>query len=340
MSAPRYSVSVQESIISANINSSILLTLLMGVYTMVYGGTVYVYLNEKPLNTSRRVVLSAISALYILAVLDFVLEWYFLNVTLMVHGDTREDIFRATLMDVPLWLAIIFECIQDFMLVISDGLLIWRCYHVWGRSLKVIALPSLLWLAEIGLSITNTVLDGLTTNFALQIDIPICLIFTSLATTIACTVLIGFRIYTGVDHSWRSKTVYSRVLVTIVESSAVYAVVLLFLALTLVVPPLYTLPLYAIGYYVQSTLIVVSGMAPTVMVARLSITNSKAASSATVTHITGLNFGLNHGKDSFQSQRSISGDNTYSIHRQASVNDKNADIKESHRTQQSDQSPV
>lgn len=168
------------------------------------------------------------------------------------------------------------------------------------------------------LVVTSTAFHGIVPTFSTESNqvlvnsISTTLAFTSLGTTATATCLIGYRIYhTSHNHIMQSKRTFTRIAVAIVESSAVYSLVLFLYALTLVIPILYSLqsPLWQFAYYVEAFAVVVSvsvvyeqssiwdthtwrqGMAPTVMVARLALTSTNnEASSGTVTHVSGLKF--------------------------------------------------
>ncbi|PPQ95691.1 hypothetical protein CVT25_000788 [Psilocybe cyanescens] len=141
-------VNVQENEISGNLNSSMLLNFLMGIYTMVYGGTMYIYLSKKPANSNRCIILSAVSVMYFLCLLDFIIQWYYIDWTIVTNGNTRESIFWVTVEDSLEWISILNDFLQNFVFIISDGLLIWRCYHVWGQSFWAILTPLILLVAE------------------------------------------------------------------------------------------------------------------------------------------------------------------------------------------------
>ncbi|KAH9476436.1 hypothetical protein JR316_0012011 [Psilocybe cubensis] len=164
----------------------------------------------------------------------------------------------------------------------------------------MIILPLILLLAETGLVITATVLSSLGTHLTSWADATLTnniitsLTFISLATTVSATSLIAYRIViVSNNHETHAHKAYSRIVSTIVESSAIYALTLLLLALTEVIPVFYTLesPLIQAEYYTQTLVIFSSGMAPTVMVARLALSSTRdIKSSGTITHITGFNF--------------------------------------------------
>ncbi|PPQ92899.1 hypothetical protein CVT25_010454 [Psilocybe cyanescens] len=320
-----FSINVQENEISGNLNSSMLFNFLMGIYTMVYGGTMYLYLSKKPTNSNRHIILSAISLLYLLCLLDFVVEWYYLNWTIVITGDTRESIFLATVGGGLPWTWILSDFLQNSLLIISDGLLIWRCYHVWGQSFWAIVIPSILLVAESGLFVMITVLDVKSSQITsaagviLYNNILSALTFVSLGTTVITTFLIGYKIYSASPLSRSpSKRLFNCIVKMIIESAAVYALVLLLYAIDIVVPSFGVSgsPMEEAGYYIDAIVTVVAkqGMAPTILVARIATNDNHTVASSRITPISGLQFGSQQGVGSGRSGNATGGDINTSVY--------------------------
>ncbi|PPQ93930.1 hypothetical protein CVT25_010671 [Psilocybe cyanescens] len=68
--------SFQSSVISSNLNSVILFSFLSAT--------------KMPANRARLVVLSTISLLYTLCMVQLVLQWYYINLVMITSGDTRD----------------------------------------------------------------------------------------------------------------------------------------------------------------------------------------------------------------------------------------------------------
>ncbi|KAH9476473.1 hypothetical protein JR316_0010385 [Psilocybe cubensis] len=298
----------EDYIISGNLNGPMLYNSLMGVYTVVYGSTIYVYMSRAASNTRRCIVLTTISVLYLLALCNLILNWYFLDQSLVKDGDTRDTTF-ASMLSTPLWFNAMFAFLQNMSIVISDGLLIWRCYYVWGRCIKVTSILCLLLVTEFILSVTDTVFYGLSStyssisNAALSENILIALTFISMGTTVSTTTLIGYKIHTTSFPStsplpFKSArkpiyTRYARIVSTIAESSAVYSLVVVLYAVTVVVPAFYSITsvFTEVSYYIQAVLLIIPGLATTIMVLRLALNSTSSAdASDTITHISEINF--------------------------------------------------
>ncbi|PPQ90924.1 hypothetical protein CVT25_007851 [Psilocybe cyanescens] len=254
---------------------------------MVYGGTMYISLSKKPANLNHRIVLSAISMLYFLCFLEFIIDWYYINWTIVTNGNTRESIFLGIVGDGHEWIRI------------------WRCYHVWGQSFWAILAPLIFLVAELGLIVVMTVLDIKFSEVTTHADanlfngISSALVFVSLATTVIATFIIGYRIHSASQrHDTSSRRLFNHIATILIESAATYSMVLLLAAIIYVVPSLNVLgsPLSQAEYYVSVILTVVSGMAPTVLVARIATNDNNSVASATLTHISDdLQFGSQQG---------------------------------------------
>ncbi|PPQ88319.1 hypothetical protein CVT25_012438 [Psilocybe cyanescens] len=271
---------------------------------------------------SRRVVLSAISALHLLSLSQFIVQWYSIDLDVVINGDTRETIFISNVEGGPPWVWVFVDFLTYSSFVVSDGLLIWRCYHIWGQSLRIILVPVALFIAESCLFIAAIALAGANGQLTSDVNaklfnhISSASIFVSLGTTMITTFLIGYRIYSATRaNGTPSRRLFHRIWVIVIESAAVYSLVLLVDAICYVNPLFIALrsPLAVVGYYMELVQIFVTvgslyhlahnlvsltqnqGMAPTILVARIALTNPSNTVAPTVTHISGLQFGSQHG---------------------------------------------
>ncbi|PPQ80731.1 hypothetical protein CVT25_001851 [Psilocybe cyanescens] len=290
------SLSRQISTISANLNSSMALNFLMGIYTMVYAGTMYLYLSRKGAHAHRRVVISAITVLYLISFFIFVLEWFFLEFSFVTNGDSRVTIFVASVEGGPFWAFVILEILTFALFVISDALLIWRSFHVWGRSLRIISIPVFFFVVEIAvMAFKGGIVDA--AQAALESNIRSAQLFVSSGTTIMATSLIAYRIYSASQwNGTSSKGRFKHTVVILVESAAVYSLVFLVDAIITVIPATQTIGsfLCIAQPYTQVVLTIVGGLAPTVIVARIAHTSVDNTHVSTITHISGLNFQSHH----------------------------------------------
>uniref|UniRef100_A0A8H7XJJ3 Uncharacterized protein n=1 Tax=Psilocybe cubensis TaxID=181762 RepID=A0A8H7XJJ3_PSICU len=273
----------------------------MGVYTMVYSGVVYAYASSESSGMPRCIVLGMISALYFLSSSTLVLLWNKLNWTFISRGDTRDSLSYATLEPVS-WFDTGLTCVLSMSFVISDALLIWRCYYVWGRRLKVTFVLFMLLTAEFAFAVISTVIHAVHVTYSnivvatLSNSVIIALFLSSTVTTVSTTILIGYKIHNAshASTSHARKTMrmrYAHILSTIVESSAAYSVVLAIFGVSTIIAVLYRIPpnVNEALSYIQPFVFILSGLAPTVMALRLAVSNANMVdSSGTITHISGV----------------------------------------------------
>ncbi|PPQ74317.1 hypothetical protein CVT25_000710, partial [Psilocybe cyanescens] len=227
-----YSPKIQQSVIGASLNLSMFLNFIMGIYTMMYIGTMYLYFSRKPANTHRCGILYSISMLYLLCMIVFVIQWYYLDFAIVINGDTKESIFNATIEGGPVWIFVFFQFFFYSVFIVSDELLIWQCYYVWDMSWRVISVPLALFFAEFCLLIAVSVTTALFSIIAsaadatIADDIASAQVFMLFGTTVTTSSLIAYKIHTALQltasHSKRS---FSHVVVNVLEPAAVYALV-------------------------------------------------------------------------------------------------------------------
>ncbi|PPQ93214.1 hypothetical protein CVT25_015210 [Psilocybe cyanescens] len=153
-----------------------------------------------------------------------------------------------------------------------------------------------------GLYITVIVTAALTGSVASDADaiwtnnIQSAEVFVLLGTTLTATSLIGYKIYSSsrTTVSSVSKGVFNRIVIIVIESTAVYSLVILVYGIMLVdlVFGLIGTSAYTAEYYVGPAITIVGGLALTVLVARIALTNTNAdrTIAPTVTHISSLQF--------------------------------------------------
>ncbi|KAH9482058.1 hypothetical protein JR316_0004153 [Psilocybe cubensis] len=303
------SPTAEDYTLSASLNAAMLLNFLIGIYMMVYGGTVYLYCSRKPSKNHlnrRPVLLTLMSVPFTLAFVDFVLQWYLLNWSFVTQGATRETIFEAIVLS-PKAVAAVIEFVQGFLLVLSSMLLIWRCYYLWDEEVRVVTAPLVLLVVQIALAITNTVLVGTTQRTLTQLKSDLqrhmtaSLAFVSFGAAAYTSLLIAYKLHktssetrteneTRISEAWAA---CRRMSDAVVDSSSAVALVLLVKAVMTVIGPFWDLesPLVAAIPYVQAVLDVTTGMAPTIMIARLVVASAeKAKTTGTKTHVSRLDF--------------------------------------------------
>ncbi|KDR71334.1 hypothetical protein GALMADRAFT_144024 [Galerina marginata CBS 339.88] len=248
-------VSWEKLFLGSSLNSTVLFTFLMGIYTMVYLGTLSLYLTRK--GSQRRMVILSITLLYLLDIIMLGVLWYTLEWMFVVNGETRESTFLS--MDNPGWLSLAGNIIPAFMVVIADGLLA----------------PSQLLANLAKLHVVN--------------NIQSALFFTSLSSSLLATLLIAFRIHSVSKQNGASKRRFGHIIEIVVQSAAVYSLALLMVGIAniLSIPSTVTVQF---ANYGNAVAITITGIAPTIMVARVCHIADTTAEVSIIPNLSGLQF--------------------------------------------------
>ncbi|KAH9477253.1 hypothetical protein JR316_0011172 [Psilocybe cubensis] len=274
---------IEENVIGiTQLNTIMLQSLLTGVYTVVYGATAYLYLSKRPQTVAHRAVLAAVTVLYVFSFFNLVVQWIGIDHNIITSGETQNSIFQASL-TIPQWTRVGLGLISNISIVVADMLLVWRCYGMWGNSWKVITVVVALLVIESALSITDLVFLWMTPEIntaqgQARINyIAGATLLSSLCTTLYATILIGYKIYSSTRDISRSRNRYMRILTIVIETSAIYSIILIVVALCSVVPQLsdVTSPLIALETYATVAENVL-GIVPTAMVLRLVLASHRA----------------------------------------------------------------
>ncbi|KAF8881057.1 hypothetical protein CPB84DRAFT_1751285 [Gymnopilus junonius] len=206
----------QKLDISIDLDDAMLEILLLGIYTAIYFGTSYVY---QPGGRWR-------------------------------HSGDNLHYFNTG------WKTLFNDICAFLLATLGDGLLIWRCFNVWNRSLLVILLPLFLLLSTITIASASKLEPSPYQGSILDILTAATFCVTS-ATTLLTTFLIAYRIYSfsKQDLLKRSRMRFRNIVEILAQSAA--------------------------------------GVAPAIMVARLALAPSTDEDMSTITHISGLQFDHN-----------------------------------------------
>ncbi|KAJ7696935.1 hypothetical protein B0H17DRAFT_1197677 [Mycena rosella] len=235
-----------------------------GLYTGVFIATIYSFVFRKGAERISLPICMAFVAMYTFSTVHAASRWVMIKNAFIDNGDTPESTL-AYLLENPVWLVIIPGIAFPANTLVADCVLIWRCWTVWNQNLKVIIIPTLCTIvgAAFGfLSVAKEVQFILHPNLdrnAFRTFATVWFIM-SLATTLVATLFIVFRILTMTEGRLRG---YGRVIEIVVESAALYCVVLIIF-----------LPFLIRGStedgYPEAILVQVTGLAPTLIIARVS----------------------------------------------------------------------
>ncbi|KJA17402.1 hypothetical protein HYPSUDRAFT_1021632 [Hypholoma sublateritium FD-334 SS-4] len=121
--------------------------LLLGVYTPIYFATLHIYLRSKA--SRSPVVIAALTALYLLNAEQTAIQWSWTSEFLGMAGAPQHE--RSMYTNTRSSWDFLLTSVNAFLAAfVADALLIWRCYNVWNRSVRVILLPLALLLVETG----------------------------------------------------------------------------------------------------------------------------------------------------------------------------------------------
>ncbi|KAF9471542.1 hypothetical protein BDN70DRAFT_938870 [Pholiota conissans] len=273
-----YVVDDENSVVAANLNSSMFMALSMGsvyphpkntvhrseayitgIYTVVFGGTLYAYLTRHP--SKRSLVPITVSILYMSNLAVFGIQWYTTKSQFIDNDQSRATIFLATI-EGDQRLDVGVDIGNAISVVLSDALLIWRCFNVWGHSIRVVSIPIFLTITEAVLMFTGAIavatLPPSANSLKIQmISVTSAGVLMSACTTIITTVLITFRIHSFLRLQDVSSRKFWHIIDIVVQSGAVYSLSL--------------------------------GMSTTLMVARVA-TLSDDTNISTSVHLTGIQF--------------------------------------------------
>ncbi|KAJ7141704.1 hypothetical protein C8R43DRAFT_1071603 [Mycena crocata] len=203
--------------------------------------------------------------MYIFSSLHMASRWVMIKNAFVDNGDSPEATLEY-LLENPLWLVILPGVVFPANTLVADCVLIWRCWIVWNRNFKIVIIPIVSTIAGAILGFLSVASE---VHFILHPDIDrnsfadfaTPWFGLSLATTLTATLLIIFRIITMSEGRGRG---YGRVIEIVVESAALYCVILIIFL------PFLVRGLTVAGYP-EAILVQVTGMAPTLIVARVSL---------------------------------------------------------------------
>ncbi|KAF8155095.1 hypothetical protein BJ912DRAFT_1152140 [Pholiota molesta] len=285
-------VDIAKSEIGGALIATVLHVFLMGMYIVIYIGTMYTYVRWKPSN--QRIVPAILTIQCLSSTAYTSLQWYELKRQFVDNGDTLDSIFLS-LYATPEWLLLASDLAISIVLVLADGLLIWRCFFLWDRSFRIILLPLFLLCVEIGLFLVQPVLRAVYNNLSVSPtlartfnDLVAMAYFSTFATSLVTTALIAYKILT---HSRFSRKRYGHILDIVVQSGAVYSLTALATAISGVLPggsDIRHTRSSCPQNYIQALSVYVSGLSATIMVARVVL--SADTVHPTTTHFSGLHF--------------------------------------------------
>ncbi|KAJ6559712.1 hypothetical protein B0H19DRAFT_1260411 [Mycena capillaripes] len=238
-----------------------------GFYSGLYIMTLYALTFKRGTRTFNWGMFLALTSMYILSSIHAINGAVLVQFAFVEHGDTIESSI-AYIAQPSLPRSLLGAIALTINTMIADFVLIWRCWTMWNRNWKIITLPLTCTLVGAGLGFRSIaaqvdfVHDPLSSPTT-YIDFGNAYFGLILATTTSATFLILFRIYKMSEKSTRKSMKYGRVIEMVVESAALYLV-----ALVVYIP--LSIQGSANVAYPQALVAQLTGMAPTLLVARVA----------------------------------------------------------------------
>ncbi|KAF9474950.1 hypothetical protein BDN70DRAFT_936274 [Pholiota conissans] len=292
-----FTVDDEKAFIAADLNTSMLQALLMGIYTVVFGGTLYAYATRTRQPSKPYFIPIAISLLYISNLALFGVQWFSTKFQLVDNSETRDTMFLAIYTNTDQVAANTVGFIFSIIAVaLIDVLLIWRCFNLWDRSIRVIFIPAFFAFTETGkptikLNILTKVdrkpFQALMLTEAIGgVIVPLSAhsvharldslssagLMMSACTTIITTALIAYRIHSFLRHKdISSSKKFHHVVDIIVQSGVITSFSLLFLGVSTILTTWINVQILSIlEYWAFAFAFLVAGISTTIMVARVA----------------------------------------------------------------------
>ncbi|KAJ7113013.1 hypothetical protein C8R44DRAFT_984860 [Mycena epipterygia] len=246
-----------------------------GVYSVVFFLALYAMIFKRKTHKTLFIV---VILMYILATIQTGVHWALIRNAFVTHGSSPDDTtnflsqptFVLTVMPATMLVANTF---------LADCVLIFRCFAVWNHDWRVIVLPILSTIGGTALGILTVfetgrfITSGGDPNSFVDFARPyftMCLLTTMLA-----TVLIVFRIlWLTRDNAGTAFSGYRAIIEMVVESALLYSATLVVYIALLFGPDTNNNDGYA-----QAILVQMTGIAPTLIVARVSFGLARPSSS-------------------------------------------------------------
>ncbi|KAF8990487.1 hypothetical protein BDZ89DRAFT_1124392 [Hymenopellis radicata] len=313
-----------QSMMSTVLHPIILLAFCHGIHTSIFFLALY-YIIESTQPTRKRMTLAGIiTFLWFANTVILALDWKVVDQLFIAHGTSLEMEFTFEFGTDDIAMSIAETILRILSVFVADLILVWRCWVLYGGNLKVIAIPGLCVITETVsacIVIVSSVEDA---NFvgATQINWSLVYYSMTVATNSLCTILILFRIV-RVSGLGASLKTYRGIIEILVESAAMYAIIYIAVVIAYAYQ-FYTGATVATAYpYPEMISISITGIAPTLIIARVMAGQSRPNDSWTRPSLPHMRSDVLSSTESLQF---ASGPNHSTQTTSASTGDATADI--------------
>ncbi|KAF8910247.1 hypothetical protein CPB85DRAFT_692368 [Mucidula mucida] len=270
-----YTVADVQSLMSAGLHPTILLAFCHGIHTCIFFMALY-YIIESTQHNRKRITLAGIVAfLWITNTVTLSLEWEYVDQQFITHGASLETEFKFYF-DGNVSAELVITILRVLSVLVADLIVIWRCWVLYRGNLKVIAVPSLCVVIETisaCIVIAPAVAD-ITSRSVSQTHWSLVYYSMTVATNSLCTLLIVLRIMrvSGIGASLKT---YRGIIEILVESAAMYAIVYIALLIAYAYQLYNGAKVLTIDVYPKLVSMSITGIAPTLIIARVMAGKSR-----------------------------------------------------------------
>ncbi|KAF9560017.1 hypothetical protein CPC08DRAFT_762942 [Agrocybe pediades] len=278
-----YSIAQQKAFISADLHATLLSQFLFGIYTAIFAVALHIYVHkETRVALNNWVVIGSLTALYTMIALDQAGNWFAENVVHCKQGETRVTTFvQAATGALPKGAYVAIDIAGFGVFLFADGLLVWRCLRAYGQSLRASLLPTSLFVVETVLVISATVYKLLidtkpgfeaASRDEINDRLHAAMLVSVALTSVVATFMICRQIYVHTTPGSRARKSYHKVIDALIQSSGLYSIIVIFLAILGFLENGEFQNAFMVAQlmeYVGTLTFAVSGIAPTLMIARL-----------------------------------------------------------------------
>ncbi|KAF9477079.1 hypothetical protein BDN70DRAFT_934500 [Pholiota conissans] len=283
-----FTINDEKSIISTTLNVFMFLALWMGIYTVIFAGTMYAYVTRNV--SSRYFVPVTVSVVYLCNLAGLSMQWYITQWQFVENGQDRDTVFIAT-MNTPPKISTAVYIISLFGLVLGDSLLIWRCFNIWNHSFRVISVPVVLMVTETGELPINLGFYGVRLQNIFNRVLAAGIVIAG-CTTILTTALITYRIHSFLEHQEKSRKKFQNIIDIIIQSGALSSISFLMLGVAVILDTNtdgLNVRIYNFYNWTTSFVFPLAGISSTIMIARVA-TLADESDPTTSIHLTGIQF--------------------------------------------------
>ncbi|KAF8990036.1 hypothetical protein BDZ89DRAFT_1087302 [Hymenopellis radicata] len=257
-----------QSLMSTVLHPTILQAFCHGIHTSIFFLALYYIIESTQLTQKRMTLAGIITFLWFANTVILGLEWKLVDHLFIAHGTLLETEFNFAFSTSDLAMTIAIDVLRCLSVLVADLILVWRCWVLYGGNLKVIAIPSLCVITETlsACMVIVSYVEDINIASASQVNWSLVYYSMTVVTNSLCTILILFRIV----------RTYRGIIEILVESAAMYAII--YIALLIAYAYEYytaSITIMTANYYPQIMSYSITGIAPTLIIARVMAGQSR-----------------------------------------------------------------